>query len=163
MVCNLFDVRQPKIFHLTCQLWSILIFSSSKVVKMKSHRRRYHSVTSQAAVCYLWGVRDRGRPQPNIRCHTQHQWMDNGSPSIFRVSLSRCLKQTTMSTSKQFDPFSWLIHQTDLICNLFWLTKEKIAGLKGGNKDVNIEFEGTNHQWSKILHSRWAKSFILAP
>lgn len=96
---------------------------------MKYCKGRYHSMTNQAAE-YLWGVRHGGRPQPNIRCHTQHQWMDNGYPSIFHVNLSRCLKPTTMSISKQFDSFSWLIHQPDLICNLFWLTKTRLKRRK---------------------------------
>lgn len=145
--------------HLTWRLWSILMFASSKVVEMESHRKRYnsvsnHSIKPQRALC-LWRVRDGGRPQTNIRCHTQCQWMDNGYPSIFYVNLSYGLKQTTMSISKQFDPFSWLIYQPGLICNLGWFPEERRVGFKGedGCKILNLREMMTSSSKYCLEHS----------
>lgn len=142
------------------------MFASSKVVEMESHGKRYNSVSNhcikpQRALCLL-GVRDGGRPQPNIRCHTRHQWMDNGYPSIFRVNLSCGLKQTTMSISKQFDPFSWLIYQPGLICNLDWFPEEKRVGFNGedGYKILNLREPMTSSPKYCSEHSRWAMVFI---
>lgn len=114
------------------------MFARGKVVKMESCRRRYHSVSNHSirpgCSCLVFaGVRGGGRPRPNIRCHTRHQWMDNGHPSIFRASLSHGLKPTTMSISKQFDSFSWLIHQPDLICNPDRVPEQSRVGFKGGD------------------------------
>lgn len=150
-------------------LWSILMFASTKVVKMESCRRRYHSVSNHSikprhALC-LRGVGGGGRPRPNIRCHTRRQWMDNGYPSIFHASLSRGLKPTTMSISKQFDPFSWLIHQTDLICNPDWFPEERRVGFKedDGWKILNLREPMTSNPKYCLEHSRWAMVFISVP
>lgn len=153
--------------HLTwwlLTLWSILMFASIKVVKMEGCRRRYHSVSNhsikpQRALC-LWGVGGGRRPRPNIRCHAQRQWMDNGYPSIFHASLSYGLKPTTMSISKQFDPFSWLIHQLDLICNPDWCPEETSAGFKRQNecKILNLREPMTNNPKYCLEHREWALS-----
>lgn len=102
-------------------LWSIL--ESAKWSRWRTAEKDIiHSIQPGRTVG-LRGVGGGGEdphqpscPLPNIKCHTPHQWMDNGYPSIFRTSLSRCPKPTTMSILRQFDPFSWLIHQPDLIC-----------------------------------------------
>lgn len=150
-------------------LWSILMFASSKAVKMESSRTRYHSVSNDSikprrGLC-LWGVGGGGRPRPNIKCHTQRQWMDNGYPSIFHASLSHGLKPTTMSISKQFDPFSWLIHQPDLICNPDWFSEEMRVGFKeeNGCKILNLSEPMTSSPKYCLEHSRWAMVFISGP
>lgn len=101
----------------------------------------------------------------NIRCHTLRQWMDNGYPSIFHASLSRGLKPTTMSISKQFDPFSWLIHQPDLICNPDWFPEESRVGFKGEEwcKILNLREPTTSCPKYCSEHSRWAMVFISVP
>lgn len=111
---------------------------------------------------WWWG----GGPRPNIRCHSQRQWMDNGHPSIFHASLSHGLEPTTMSISKQFDPFSWLIHQPDLICNPDRFPEESRVGFRGEDEHKNIESEGepmTSGPKYCSEHSRWAMVFISVP
>lgn len=156
----------PVLLHLTwwlLMLWSILMFVCCKAAKMEGSRWRYHSVSNHSiklrhALC-LRGVGDGGRPRPNIKCHTQRQWMDNGYPSIFHASLSHGLKPTTMSISKQFDPFSGLIHQPDLICNPDWFPKERRLGFK----ILNLREPMTSGPKYCLEHSRWAMVFISVP
>lgn len=119
---------------------------------------------SRRALCFAGCRRWRGGgPRPNIRCHSQRQWMDNGHPSIFHASLSHGLEPTTMSISKQFDPFSWLIHQPDLICNPDRFPKESRVGFRGEDERKNIESEG--NQWPAVQNiarsavgERWSLS-----
>lgn len=145
------------------------MFASGKVVKMESCRRRYHSVSNHSIKprrCLVFVRRWRWRETPaNIRCHTQRQWMDNGYPSIFHASLSRGLKPTTMSISKQFDPLSWLIHQPDLICNPDRFPKERRVGFNGedGCEILNFREPTTSRPKYCSEHSRWAMVFISVP
>lgn len=122
---------------------------------------------SRRALCFAGCRRWRGGgPRPNIRCHSQRQWMDNGHPSIFHASLSHGLEPTTMSISKQFDPFSWLIHQPDLICNPDRFPKESRVGFRGEDERKNIESEGepmTGGPKYCSERSRWAMVFISVP
>lgn len=127
-----------------------------KVVKMENRRKRYHSFYPArtyrlSAGCWRWRRRPPPSPPhhpcppPNIKCHTLRQWMDNGYPSIFRACLSGRPKPTTMSILRQFDPFSWVIHQPDLICKPPLFGKGRIvasAGTNGLNMDLFSHWRG---------------------
>lgn len=125
-------------------LWSIS--ESAKWSRWRTAEKDIsHSIQPGRTVC-LRGVGGGGEdpppqpcppPTPNIKCHTLRQWMDNGYPSIFQASLSRCSKPTTMSILRQFDPLSWVIHQTDLICKPLFLKGRRVAS--AGTNDLKVD------------------------
>lgn len=139
-------------------LWapqSIFLFAGSKVVKMESCRKRYHSVSNHSikpghAVCVCGASEVVGDPQTSSVTLCANEW----TMAIHQSSMPACLvawNQLQCPSQGNLIPSADSFISLDLICNPGRFPKERRVGLQEANGFKILNLRGTNDQWSKIL------------
>lgn len=145
-------------------LWSILMFVSSKVVKMESCRRRYHSVSNHSikprrALC-LQSVGGGGRPRPTSGVTlSANEW----TMAIHQSSMPACLaawnqlqcpsQSNLIPSVDSFISLTSFAIQTDFLKRGELDSKERMAAkywIQGNQQPVvqNIAWSTVGERWS---------------